>query len=281
MRKSYPFSKRLGIFLLGFFVAVVLYVAYDKIEEQYNFYQVTAAHTDITQVLQKATLTDADYALLFEQTGIAAPMVDILKAAPDFEEKMLVFQQNYLRQATVTCSKMNWLTKMDIETNSDGLWIPSFQIAPVEKGYVLLTKATHTLNYRHGHAGIVVDAVRGKTLESLEPFSLSMEQDVAKWAYYPTFKMMRLKEDTQNLSAQIADYAYTSLIDLPYNILGMKYQGKNISSTHCSLLVWQAFKKFGIDVDGDGGIFVSPSDIAKSPYLETLQIYGFDPQKDW
>ena len=37
----------------------------------------------------------------------------------------------------------------------------------------------------------------------------------------------------------------------------------------------------GYDLDPTGGPLVTPDDIANSPYLEVVQIYGFDPDKLW
>ena len=34
-------------------------------------------------------------------------------------------------------------------------------------------------------------------------------------------------------------------------------------------------KQYGIDLDSDGGIIVTPTDIANSPYLEVVQSYGY------
>lgn len=48
-----------------------------------------------------------------------------------------------------------------------------------------------------------------------------------------------------------------------------------LSGTQCAHLVWYAYKQVGIDLDSDGGIFVTPYDILNSPYLEVVQSYGY------
>jgi len=67
---------------------------------------------------------------------------------------------------------------------------------------------------------------------------------------------------------------------LTTGILSKKNQ-KNPNRTHCAHLVWRAFKQFGIDLDSNGGKIVKPQDIANSPHLEVVQIYGFHPEKLW
>lgn len=244
------------------------------------FFVPTFPQVNLLPILEKASFSEEDYNILFEQTGLARPMIETLKEEPDFKETILRFQENYFLEQSVERTNMNPLTRMDKSFDADGNWIPSFELAPYENGYIFLSKSTYTFNWRHGHAGIVVDAKRGKVLESLEPGTTSTLQNASKWQYYPTFKMMRPKDTPQETLDEIANYALENLQDIPYNIIAPK-KASNIKSTQCSLLVWQAYKRFGIDLDTNGGPFVSPQDIARNPYLETLQIFGFAPNKDW
>ena len=57
--------------------------------------------------------------------------------------------------------------------------------------------------------------------------------------------------------------------------------GRRPYATHCSHLVWQAYKHFGYDIDSDGGPLVTCNDIARSDLLEVVQVYGFDPDALW
>ncbi|MGL4345907.1 MAG: hypothetical protein ACRCTE_11970 [Cellulosilyticaceae bacterium] len=245
-----------------------------------NFYT-PSGMTDLTTVLEQSVLSEEDYTLLYHQTGIAKPLIQQLEQSPDFREQMLNFQQRYFKKLKVVKTNMNPLTRIDQAQNDMGQRIQAFEMAPYDNGYIFLTKSTYTANWRHGHAGIVVDAKRGKVLESLAPGTRSVLQNASDWQYYPTFKMMRLKDTPQEVGDAIAAYASSELLDIPYNILGMKNFHSAPNSTHCSLIVWQAFNQFGFDLDSSGGIFISPEDIANSPYLETLQVFGFDPQKGW
>lgn len=259
----------LGIYLLG-----------GRLVANANFY-IPENQKDITALLEQPTRTDVDYETLYLQTGLAKPMIQILEKETDFKERMLAYQANYFKKTNVVKTNMNILTRVDQIHSDKGEWISGFELAPYENGYIFLSKSTYTANWRHGHAGLVVDAKRGILLESLEPFTKSTLQNANKWTYYPTFKMMRLRDVPQETNEQIAAYALENLQDLPYNILAMKNFHKAPKSTHCSHIVWSAFIPFGYDLDSSRGIFISPEDIANSSLLETLQVFGFDPKGGW
>ena len=96
------------------------------------------------------------------------------------------------------------------------------------------------------------------------------------------------------MGKQIADYAAMRLIDVPYRLLaGTKERSTSrglanveaagteeilstaLKGTHCAHLVWYAYKQFDIDLDSDGGIIVTPTDIQNSDYLDIIQTYGY------
>ena len=90
--------------------------------------------------------------------------------------------------------------------------------------------------------------------------------------------VLRLKDATQQQRSEIARFAQERLIDIPYSIFaGLSKSTGPISNTHCSHIVWYAFKQFGYDLDYNKGMVVTPKDIAKSPYLEVVQIFGVEP----
>lgn len=272
--------KRYKIPLFSLIILLGIYLLFGYLISLDMFYIPVSEQIDLHPILNQSSLSEEDYLILFDQTGLAEPMIQELEKEPDFKEIMLRFQANYFLEQRVERTQMNVLTRIDKSFDAEDNWIPSFELAPYENGYIFLSKSTYTFNWRHGHAGIVVDAVRGKVLESLEPGTVSMLQNANKWQYYPTFKMMRPKDLSLDTLDQVADYALENLQDIPYNIAAPK-KSSDIKSTQCSLLVWQAFKPFGLDLDANGGPFVSPQDLARSPHLETLQVFGFDPRKDW
>lgn len=273
---------KLRTFLIIFFISLFsLFFLYQEYLLQNPRYTPEVATINLSPLLKKEAFSDADYEIFYAQTGLNRPIIDELALDPNFKEKMLNFQENYLKEVSVYSESLPPLTTCElVGKSSDTAHTKAFTLAPYHNGYLFFTKSTFTMNWRHGHMGIVTDEIRGITLEALNPGSLTMEQSVSKWEYYPTFKIMRLKDASQSELDAIANYATTYLKGLPYNILADKAQ-ETPTDTHCALLIWQAFNHFGYDLDATGGLFVSPKNIASSPLLEVLQIYGFNPNKDW
>lgn len=84
---------------------------------------------------------------------------------------------------------------------------------------------------------------------------------------------------------QVAEYAKENLLGVKYSfavgILSKKYNEDSFTRTQCAHLVWYAYRHFGVDLDSNGGLVVTPPEMANSPYVEVVQIYGFDPVKLW
>ena len=152
------------------------------------------------------------------------------------------------------------------------------QLKEIQDGDILISKSSHTLLFRHGHAAIVIDAKAGLVIEALGYGSPSMIQPLDKWDYYPTVKVLRLKDRTDEMMNDLVEMAKTQFLDLNYNILAKK---TSLSTTHCSDIVWKVFNEFGYDLDSNGGAFVTPQDIANSPYLDVIESYGFKTDRDW
>ena len=133
------------------------------------------------------------------------------------------------------------------------------------------------------------------------PGTNSKISPISKWSTYPSFLVLRLKEECRketDITKQIADYAETQLVDVPYllvaGILERSFSergstveaagqateqtaklSKALKGTQCAHLVWYAYKQFGIDLDSDGGVIVTPFDIQNSEYLDIIQTYGY------
>lgn len=238
---------------------------------------------DLTPILSKQTLDEADYLLIFEQTGIAEPLVQELRTMPHFTEKMLKFQADYLKKR-----KFKWIylfpctfeERLVDEAHNEMI---GYDLGPYHNGYIFFTKAAHSLGWHHGHCGLVVDEKHGKTLEAIHMGEGCALQDVYKWQYYPSFKMMRLKDVSLEKQNEIASYAYENLINAKYQLISFRYKEPSFipSKTQCALLIWQAFYHFGYDLDTHKQLFVTPKAICRSPLLELLQMYGFNPKKVW
>ncbi len=265
-----------------FIILFILYLLITWGIRRESYYVPYIPKQDLTSLFTKTTFDAADYTLIYAQTGLAAPLVEELKKQPDFPERLLNFQKNFLKKVTLATRPLNLVTREDYLPTQEGLAIPHFDLAPYQKGDIFLTKSTYTLGWRHGHCGIVVDEKRGKTLEAFCPGTISSENDASRWRYYPTFKLLRVKGINPSEQQLVANYALSHLNGLPYSIFANKKLSQQFTHTQCSLLIWQAFYySLGLDLDTNKGYFVTPQNIASSPYLETLQIMGFNPQKDW
>lgn len=152
------------------------------------------------------------------------------------------------------------------------------QLQNIQTGDILITKSTHTLLYRHGHAGVVVDAEAGLVLEALGYGTNSRLESLDKWNYYPTVKVLRLKEKSDELIHELVQQATTTYLDIPYNLIATK---DNLKMTHCSDIVWKVFHAVGIDLDSDGGTLVTPYDISQSPFLYEVESHGFSNNRPW
>jgi len=284
-------KQRITRILLSLVILVLLIMTFlsvtTRITEQYAHISPPYPKTDISHVLAKDTFNEEDYKLLFYQTGLGKPAIDELKEmSGNFAETVLKFQDNFFRKIDFICEKNSPISREESVIDNNGNYIAGTDIASIHNGYILLTKSSHTYGWRNGHAALVIDAARGKTLESVVLGTKSCIQSIDKWTNYPNFILMRPKNVPLDLLEEIAQSASEILRDVDYDLFTGIFSLKNkkpgnVNGTYCSHLVWQAFKFFGIDLDSDGGIIVTPKDIAKSPYLEIVQVYGVDPGNIW
>lgn len=242
--------------------------------------------TDLTELLKKDTFTDEDYRTILMQTGLGRPAVDDLKKEPGFAARVLQFQEDFFAPIDYVCQKLVFTTSQEYLVDENGRYTRPYELAPLKDGDILITKCAHTFGWRNGHAGIVVDAGAGQTVEAISLGQPSCYQSAESWTEFPSLIVLRLKDDTGQIAQKAAEAAEQYLVDVPYHIttgiLGPKYmEPEEISGTHCSHLVWEAYRMFGIDLDSDGGRLVTVKDIANSPYLEVVQVYGADPEFPW
>lgn len=230
---------------------------------------------DLTPIFQKRDWKDDDYRILFYQTGLSRRAIEGLPKE-ERKEKLLHAQEAFFKKPVIRCSKNSLITWQ--EENRSTL-LP--ELVGLENGDILVSFCTHTYGWRNGHTAIVVDAENGKTLEAVLLGYDSCVQDVSKWRKYPAFIVLRLKDATSEERADIAAYALEHMEGIPYgfvtDVLEHFWWGDaKGGDTDCSHLIWKSFKEFGYDLDSDGGIIVTPRDIAESPLLEVIQVYGID-----
>lgn len=242
---------------------------------------------DLLPILSKEQPDKADYDLLFRQTGLARSAVEELrKSSPDFAQRMLFFQEKFFADIRYVCGKISPISREESVVDENGRYIDGTELASLHNGYILITQSSHTYGWRNGHAALIVDAEKGLTLESVVLGTSSCIQDIDKWTNYPNFALLRLKGASLQRLNEIAQYALYHLNGIPYDltvgILNPKFKKEGeITGTHCSHLIWEAFRLYGLDLDSNGGRLVTPKDIIKSPHLEVVQIFGLDPDDIW
>ena len=231
---------------------------------------------DISALLDKEELTDEDYALLYAQTGLTKLGIDGLLEDGN-KRQILAIQDFYFEEHTVTCTRFNPFTYSETIEGR----IP---LAKLEDGDIIVTATTHVSGWRLGHVALIVDGDARLLAEAFGPGDLSELTSVSTFTNLADVMILRPKF-SEEFRAEVAEYARENLIGAEYNfsvgILSKKYNEDSFERTQCAHLVWYAYKHFGIDLDSNGGLVVTPPEIANSPYVEVVQIFGFDPVKLW
>ena len=279
--------KKLIIASLIFLIIFVVIWIMEMIIEPEGYYRPNYEKTYITSILEKSELSEDDYKELFYQTGLGKPAIDeFLSDKTSGKSKILRFQENFFRDNNILCESIGIITSQESLVNEENKPMYGFDLADYKNGYILITKATHSLGWRHGHAAIVTDADNMETLEAVILGTNTQLQNINKWRVYPSFIMLKLKDASQETLNEIAEFAKENLNDIPYG-LTVGLTGKknphpeNLKSTQCSHLVWYPFMQHGFDIDYDGSWLVTPKDIANSDLFEVVQIYGVNPSDIW
>lgn len=250
---------------------------------------------NITEYLEQEQLDEEEYAILYRQTGLSRIAIDTLQEQGRNVE-ILAAQKRFFEEVEVSCEGNLILYSEVLERPKESLYTTSnartvmrgssreknAAIIPVlEDGDILITFNSHFLGWRNGHAAIVIDAEKGRTLEALTLGKNSAILSVRSWSEKPSFAVLRLRGTTKKQRAEIAKYAEETLADVPYRLTAGLWETEDsaaeIPGTHCAHLIWSAYKQFGYDLDSDGGRIVTPRDLYDSPMLEKIQIYGLKP----
>ncbi len=267
-------TKKAFAIILALFFTVLYFRHIKNVNEA--FYQVDYPKEDISAILSKDALTDEDYTLLFKQTGLS-PYASAKLIERGREELLLKINELYMKTPEIKKEYVAFPVTAS-EKNLNQIT----PLADLKKGDILVTFNTHTLDWRHGHCGIVLDEEKGILLEHMSIGNPSCLTYAKNWGEYPGFVVLRYPEES--VSEKAAEYAKEHLVGVDYNILAGvlkkdKSNEKVPESSHCSHIVWQAYKTAGVDIDPNGGIFVTPLNIAMSDKLQVVQIYGLNPEK--
>lgn len=231
--------------------------------------------TDIQPLLEKSELTEDDYALLFEQTGLTKIGIDDLLSVGD-TDRILTIQSNYFEEQIPINEKFAPFSQLQLIGGRTTL-------TNLEDGDIIVSSSTFVSWFRCGHAAIVVDGGKGLLLNAVTPGENSIIVGLSEFNSRANFMVLRPKLSKEERAAAAA-YAKENLKDKPYDLavglLSKKYK-EEIRGTHCAHSVFAAYKSIGIDLDSNGGAVVTPKDIANSEHLELVQTFGFNPEKYW
>ncbi len=231
---------------------------------------------EIAPLLEKEELGEEEYGLLYRQTGLTRLAIDDMCGQADGRARILQIQEIFVKEQRTKRRHFAPFTYMDVIEGST-------MFCDLKDGDIIVSATTSVSWWRYGHACIVVDGKLRLIAEAVGPGTKSELANASVCDEYADFLVLRPKVDEQTKEA-IARYVKEEMLDVPYRftvgILSKKYK-KEFKATQCAHFVWYAYKKFGIDLDSNGGGLVKPQDIALSSQVELVQAFGFDLEKLW
>ncbi len=263
----------------------------------------------IDNLLRRNKLTDKELHIISEQTGVNRAVIETL-FEQEQKQQILELQKAYYEPISITSVRTTPLTICEYVIDENGEYTKGTSIVNLQDGDIVITKNSRFLGWRNGHAGLVVDAEKGLVLEAVMLGTNTKLCSVRGWEKYPSFLVLRLKEEFKNTYEieKVVSFAEQNLLGIPYQlhagiwgrITGLfekeysdekkeqKSQSRKMQDdelaqvaeaallgTHCAHVIWYAYQQIGIDLDSDGGLLVTPYDIQNSPYLKIIQSYGY------
>lgn len=234
-------------------------------------------YQDVVELCNKENLDKEDYLTIFNQTGVS-PYVIRNKINSDDLENIKELNNLYLKKPIIERIYVCYpFTTMEYNVKQ---YTP---LVDIKDGDILVTFSTSTLDWRHGHCALVIDAAKNETIEHTMVGGKSQKGTITSWMTQPTFVVLRY--DDENTVFNVVNYAKENLLGVDYSIFvgldGNKDKSLQDSAfaSHCSHIVWQAFITEGVDLDYNGGLIVTPKDIALSDKLKVVQIYGLNTEE--
>ncbi|WP_130862363.1 hypothetical protein [Bacilliculturomica massiliensis] len=238
--------------------------------------------------------SERDYDFLYHQTGLGRQAVDQVLSGPDGPAKLKNLQDTFFEEPRYICVRDNAVCCREETVDEKGSVVLTTDLTGVQDGDILITKSSHVFGWRNGHAALVIDAEDRETLEAIVIGKDTGIRRFRKWEKYPNILVMRLAGAGREERAQVAEWAEQNLLGVPYRLtagfFGEKQRvldssGRSAAAactgTQCAHLIWRAYAQFGYDLDPDGGWVVTPKQLANSPLLEVVQVFGMDPDDPW
>lgn len=309
--------RRKGLFLFLCFTILVFAFwlgVWTSWTESRAHYTPEYAKQDVATILKKENLTESDYNILLLQTGMTKVGVDELRDVGR-EDELLYLQERFFEEVEVECLRSSIIVQSErltesgckegktVEGVTDNVQMPDVEsdagadeqvmvrvsagagreslgsfLPLLQNGDILVSFSGHIFGWRYGHAAIVVDAERRLTVEAINMDSDSALRSVEHWKEYPTFALLRPSRVAPKRREAAAKHAMNNLVGIPYSLFSFGRKAETaLPGTHCAHLVWHAYAHVGYDLDGDGGLIVTPRDIYESDMVEVIQVYGLEP----
>ena len=263
-----------GVLCVIFLLVIVLQIGL-VVSDGIECWRPDYAKADLTETLHKETLTDEDYELLYRQTGLTKIGVDrALARGEEGIERICEIQDSFFAEHEAENDKFGPWACRDLIGSS----VPNIYL---EDGDIVVTSSTHISFMRIGHSGLVVDGEAGEVLQANTYGETSGMVKISYFTRRVNFMVFRPKADKETRTAA-AEYAKLNLTDLPYSAFVGIFSDKNsIEKTQCAHIIWYAYRQYGLELDGNGGLLVLPYDIAHSDNVELVQVFGLDPDVLW
>lgn len=285
------FIAALGITVLGFFIA--FWISDAKAYVWRPSYEMLS-EAELKAVYEKETLTDGDYEVLFEQTGLTRIGIDRAKKASGGWARVLAIQQSYFKERGVKPEQFAPLVCTDLLSGDPA------ETIYLQRGDIIITSSTHFSGFRIGHSAIVTNGAAGRIFQSNQVGVANYYSTVGEmFTNRINFMVLRIKPEYFSGSGQddeeyrknldrVTSFIEHDLKDMPYSVFtGVFTKKDSTAATSCSHLIWYGFKhfddenggKYNLDLDSNGRLLVVPKNISESPYVELVQTFGFDPEK--
>ena len=246
-----------------------------------RFWQPDYEKTDISELIEKSQLSQADYELLYRQTGLTKLGIDDMRSDEAGRNKIKEIQNSFFTDYTVTTRRFGTFTYTE-ELGTKGKKQYSV-LANLRDGDIFVSSSMYVSWWRWGHAALVVDGANNQVLEAIKPGYKSEVGNANVFFYRANFILLRPKVD-ESVKKKVVDYAKENLLGVNYSLytgyFSPKYETKQTTS-NCGHIVWRAYKEYGVDIDSNGGRMVFPKDIFHSEYMQVVQVFGLDLDKLW
>ncbi len=261
-----------AIVLLLAFICIGMQIAFVK-ADKIKCWRPEYERTDIGAILDKPELTAFDYAELYRQTGLTKLGVDrTLKTYG--KDRVLRIQDDFFTEHEV---KNDFFAPFVCTDFID----EHITYAALENGDIIVTSSTHLSGWRMGHAGLVTEAATQSVLQASAIGSSSAIGSIRDFTDRVNFMIFSPVADEET-KAQVVDYAVNNLTGIVYDPTAGVFSKKNsLTKTQCAHLVWYAYNYFGMDLDSNGRLVVTPRDLANSPQMQLVQVFGFNPFTLW